>query len=75
MSYLAFTDIGAAELRNSLEAFRRQCVPPTVFWWPMTNVNGVYYLDVKDGDGLTDEEKLKVELELPNFSELNNENE
>lgn len=73
MSYLPFNSIGDADYRNRQEATARGCVYPVTHWWEYIEVNGVHYLNVEDGSGLTDEEQLKVELELPNLSETNNE--
>lgn len=64
MSYLPFTHKSDAELRNSLEAFRRQCQAPTIYWWPMTELNGVYYLNVGDGEGLSDTELTQTKNEI-----------
>ncbi len=81
MSYLPFPTFEAAKRRSALQAFERGCQLPTTHWWPdPIEINGLWYMDVsygKDDGGvwLTDEEQLKVELELPNLSALNNENE
>lgn len=81
MMYLSFPTFEAAKRRSALQAFERGCQHPVTHWWPdAIEINGQWYMDVSYGsnDGgvwLTDEEKLKVELELPNFSALNNENE
>lgn len=76
MSYLPFNTQQAASERNMIEAIRRGCdMATTKYWWPRVNVGSVFYLNVGDMEGLTDEEKLKAELELPNLSALNNENE
>jgi len=81
MTYLTFLTQDAAKERSAFQAFKRKCQPPTTHWWPSpVEVNGLWYMDVSYGsdDGgvwLTDEEQLRVELELPNLSETNNENE
>jgi len=74
MSYLPFNTEQAASERNMIEAIRRGCdMAVTKYWWTMANVGEVFYLNVGDMEGLTDEEQLRVELELPNLSETNNE--
>lgn len=60
MICLPFTTKEAAEFRNSFEAFRRGCQSPTLYWWPMVEGSELFYLNVGDMSGLTDEEKLRV---------------
>lgn len=81
MSYLPFATEAQAIERSAFQAFKRGCQPPTTHWWPEpVEINGKWWMDVsygKDDGGvwITDEEQLRVELELPNLSALNNENE
>lgn len=57
MMLLPFDTKEAANERNRFEAFKRGCQPPTIYWWKNPiEINGKWYLDVGDGDGLTEEE-------------------
>ena len=64
---LPFDTKEAANERNKFEAFKRGCQPPTIFWWSYPiEVNSTWYLNVGDGDGLTQEEIDRCVYELPN---------
>ena len=63
---LPFETKEAADERNRFEAFKRGCQPPTIYWWKYPiEINGKRYLDVGDGDGLTQEEINRCVDELP----------
>jgi hypothetical protein len=65
MRYLPFNSVKEAQYRNSFEAFRRGCHPPTLYWWTMETINGISYLHVLDGNGCTAEELERTVTELP----------
>ena len=59
--YLPFSTKEQADERNKFEAFKRGCQPPTLYWWSdPVEVNGKWYLDVGNGDGLTEDELQRV---------------
>jgi hypothetical protein len=53
--YLKFNTEEEANQRSKEEALKRGCVPPTIYWWsaPIQDINGNWFLDVGDGDGLS----------------------
>tara|TARA_R110000823_G_scaffold228621_2_gene355844 strand:+ start:1271 stop:1468 length:198 start_codon:yes stop_codon:yes gene_type:complete len=64
--YLPFTTEQEAIDRSRFEAFNRGCVPPTLYWWSKpTEENGEYFLNVGDGDGLSDEEIARCVASIP----------
>ena len=57
MMLLPFDTKEQADERNSFEAFKRGCQPPTIYWWSKPiEYNEQWCLDVLDGDGLSEEE-------------------
>lgn len=69
MKALPFNTEQEANERSMLEAIRRDCdMTTTRYWWPKPiEHNEQWYLDVGDGEGLTQEE-------LDSCIELENEN-
>ncbi|MGB0368988.1 MAG: hypothetical protein ACPGD8_06255 [Flavobacteriales bacterium] len=58
--HLQFENEQAAVERNRFEAFKRGCVPPSLYWWSNAEEHsGKWYIDVTDGDGLTEDELNK----------------
>jgi hypothetical protein len=56
--------------RNSFEAFKRGCNPPTTQWWSFSDLNdGRIALNVLDGDGLSKHELEECVLEIEIINE------
>jgi len=63
--YLEFQNKQLAEERSLIEALRRGCdLSKTRFWWSIEIVENRVYLDVLDGNGLTQEEIEQTVNEL-----------
>lgn len=65
--YLPFENKQFAEERNLIEALRRGCdLSKTRFYWSFEFTESeAVYLDVGDGEGLTEEEKLNCVESIP----------